>query len=81
MMSGIRDPLRELPDMHSVLNFVEVLLPDYLEPEKLQELQRKMYRVETIDTKSGELMQAPAGFTAEDELASFDAFAAMAGDG
>jgi hypothetical protein len=81
MRSGIVDPLRTLPDMHSVLNFVEVLLPDYLEPERLKELQREMYRRETIDTQSGELKAVPAGFTPEDELASFDAFAAIAGDG
>jgi hypothetical protein len=80
MMSGIRDPLRELPDMHSVLNFVEVLLPEYLEPDRLKELQREMYRQETIDTRSGELKVIPAGFDPQEELASFDAFAAMAGE-
>jgi hypothetical protein len=36
-----------------------------------------MYREETIDLESGELKAVPAGFDAADELAGFDAFAAM----
>lgn len=79
MRAGIKDPLRELPDMHAILDFVEVLWTEHMDAEQLEKFTRDMYREPTIDTASGELVAAPPGFEAEDELASFDAFAKMAG--
>ncbi|WP_420847579.1 DUF7240 domain-containing protein [Nocardia cerradoensis] len=75
--SGIPDPLRQLPDMHAVLDFVEVLWTESMDAKELEEWHREMYREETIDMESGELKAVPAGFDAADELAGFDAFAAM----
>jgi hypothetical protein len=66
--------------MHAVLDFVEVLWTENMGEKELAEFNREMYREETIDTRSGELKVIPAGFAPEDELASFDAFAAMAGE-
>lgn len=79
MRSGIKDPLRELPDMHSVLNFVEAMWTEHMDEKQLQEFNRELYRVETLNA-DGEVKVIPSGFERDDEMASFDAFAQLAGD-
>ncbi|MBB3040135.1 DUF7240 domain-containing protein [Hoyosella altamirensis] len=64
---GIHDPLRDLPDMHSLLNYVELILVQSCSDEKERDkLMFDLYRPEKGQT-------AP-GFTPKDQLASFDAF-------
>ncbi len=79
MRAGIKDPLRELPDMHAILDFVEVLWTEHMSAEQLAEFNRELYRVNTLNSE-GELIAIPAGFERDDELAGFDAFSAMAGE-
>jgi hypothetical protein len=66
--------------MHAVLDFVEVLWTENMGEKELAEFNREMYREETIDSQSGELKVIPAGFDPQEELASFDAFAALSGE-
>lgn len=67
--------------MHAVLDVAEYLWTEHMDSEQLDQFNRDMYRQDTIDQVSGEVIVAPAGFDAEDELAGFDAFEKMAGGG
>lgn len=75
-MSGIADPLRQLPDMHAVLDVVEVLLTEAMTREELSTYYRDMY---ADNTPVSATSSAPAGFTREEQKASFDAFRSFAG--
>lgn len=65
--------------MHAILDFVELLWTESMDAETLAQFNREMYRVDTLDSEGG-LIAIPAGFERDDELASFDAFAQIAGE-
>ncbi|MCM6777947.1 hypothetical protein NDR87_31385 [Nocardia sp. CDC159] len=64
--------------MTAILDVAECLLTDSMTEEQLVAFHRQVYGPETVD---GAPTTAPAGFDADSELAAFDAFAQMAGDG
>lgn len=75
ILSGIPDPLRQLPDMHAILDVVEVILLDSAHTrEDRDRLNTTLYRPSLEDDTP------PPGFEVAEQQASFAAFAALAGD-
>lgn len=79
ILSGIPDPLRQLPDMHAVLDVAEAIWTEHMDDKQYAQFCRDLYRQESF-TPDGDLVEIPAGFEPDDEMASFDAFAALTGD-
>lgn len=86
ILSGIPDPLRQLPDMHALLDVAEVLITEHMTAEQLSQYYRDTYPPARGDWArpgavgdDGEVLTPPPGFDAEDEMAAFDAFSKMAG--
>lgn len=70
-MSGIPDPLRQLPDMAALLDVAEVMITENMEKEALEKFHYSMYRPEP-----GEI---PVDFEPDDQLDAFAAFEQAAG--
>lgn len=71
MSAGIRDPINELPRLHSVLDYVEVLVTESMSSEDLEKYYFQMY--------APELGNEPDGFSENDQFAAFDAFVGSMG--
>lgn len=82
ILSGIPDPLRQLPDMHAILDVAEVLMTESMSKDELEAWWRKAYRQSRpAITPSGtapEERPDPPGFDVEDQQVSFAAFQKMA---
>lgn len=84
-MSGIPDPLRQLPDMHAVLDVAEAILTEPMTGDELSSYYRDMYAFSAPVSSAASAADAsaaevdPPGFTAAEQQASFDAFKAFAG--
>nr|WP_229434754.1 hypothetical protein [Nocardia farcinica]UEX21238.1 hypothetical protein LMJ57_19755 [Nocardia farcinica] len=74
ILAGIPDPLRMLPDMHAVLDVVEVMLTEHADAKALERLKQILYRPDLEDDTP------PPGFEVEEQQQSFKAFAAFAGE-
>lgn len=74
-MAGIPDPLRSLPDMHAVLDVVEVLLTENMTADERDSYYRRTY----VETRVVATDPVPAGFSVADQQNAFKAFAAFAG--
>ncbi len=72
ILAGIPDPLRQLPDLHAFLDVTEMLLTESMDKKQIDQFNMRMYRPEPG--------RKPEGFSREEQLSSFDAFDAMAGD-
>ncbi|BCK58387.1 DUF7240 domain-containing protein [Nocardia wallacei] len=78
ILAGIPDPLRQLPDMHALLDVTEVLITQHMTQEQLDRYNNSMYRPET--TAEGTLVAAPRGFEPDEQLSAFDAAMAALGE-
>lgn len=74
-MAGIANPLRDLPDMHAILDVAEYMLTEHMDNKALDRFQFKLYRPSLDDPTP------PKQFTAERQEQSFAAMEAMFGDG
>lgn len=79
ILAGIPDPLRQLPDMHAILDVAEVLITQHMTQEQLDRHNNALYRPET--TAEGMPVVAPSGFNVEEQLSAFDAAMAAFGGG
>ena len=77
MLAGIADPLNDLPDLHALLDVAEVLMLESLDEKDRDKLLNQLYAPDFTPNGDG-YKAAPAGFDEEDQMASFDAFAAVA---
>jgi hypothetical protein len=66
MLSGIADPLTQLPDMHAVIDIAEALIVEGLDAKGRDSFWFQLYRPEPNTT--------PVGFDEDEQLASFAAF-------
>lgn len=71
LLAGHSDPLRSLPDLHSLLDVTEAMLVETMEKDDLAKFYQRMYMPEVGSLEAGVV---PAGFAPEEQLASFDAF-------
>jgi hypothetical protein len=69
-LAGIADPLRQLPDLHALLDVVEQMLVEGKDEAGLAKLNNNLY-APAID-------ETPTGFDAADTLDAFGAFSAAA---
>jgi hypothetical protein len=72
ILAGIPDPLRQLPDIHAILDVVEVMLMENQDKAQREKLLDGLYMPDLEDK--------PSGFEEEDTEDAFAAFAAVAGD-
>ena len=70
IMAGIADPLRQLPDMHAILDVAEFILTEHMDQNQLDRYNSDMYRPALTDNF------VPAGFDQASQMAAFTAFAA-----
>ncbi|WP_280332010.1 DUF7240 domain-containing protein [Nocardia wallacei] len=77
ILAGIPDPLRQLPDMHAILDVAEVLITQHMTQEQLDRHNNALYRPET--TAEGMPVVAPRGFEVDEQLSAFDAAMAAFG--
>lgn len=75
MLAGVADPLRQLPDLHAVLDIAENVILEGKANEGGDALQRYLFQ-----TYKPEIGEKPQGFDDEDQLAAFDAFGGALGD-
>lgn len=75
MLAGVADPLRQLPDLHAVLDIAENVIMEGKANEGGDALQRYLFQ-----TYKPEMGEKPQGFDEDDQLDSFSAFAEGLGD-
>lgn len=75
MLAGVADPLRQLPDLHAVLDIAENVILEGKANEGGDALQRYLFQ-----TYKPEMGETPRGFEEEDQLSAFDAFGGALGD-
>lgn len=75
MLAGVADPLRQLPDLHAVLDIAENVIMEGKANEGGDALQRYLFQ-----TYKPEMGEKPQGFDEDDQLDSFGAFAEGLGD-
>lgn len=75
MLAGMADPLRQLPDIHALLDITENVIMEGKANEGGDALERWLFQ-----TYKPEVGQKPQGFEEEDQLAAFDAFGGALGD-
>ena len=75
MLAGVADPLRQLPDLHAVLDIAENVIMEGKANEGGDALQRYLFQ-----TYKPEMGEKPQGFDKDDQLDSFSAFAEGLGD-
>lgn len=75
MMSGMTDPLAQLPDLHAVLDIAEAFIIESKANEGGDAVQRFLFDLYKPDTG-----EEPDGFDGDDQMAAFDAFAGGLGD-
>ena len=72
IMAGITNPLRDLPDMYALIDVTEQMLLESFKEER----DRERYWITTYKPIKGQSMakdELPPGWSAEDEMADFDA--------
>nr|WP_280420631.1 hypothetical protein [Nocardia carnea] len=77
-MAGIADPLRQLPDVHAILDVAEVLITENMDSKQLDEYNRQMYHSARVVSRDPAEAPDPEGFDVATEQASFSNFAKMA---
>lgn len=78
-MAGIPDPLRQLPDLHAVLDVAEVLRTEALTRDELSDYYRQVYSTPVVAASTTTASAATPGFSVEEQKASFNAFRSFAG--
>lgn len=71
ILAGITDPLRELPDLHALLDVVEASATEQMSTEERDKFNFQMYRPDPSEK--------PVGFDEDEQLDAFAAFEAVAG--
>lgn len=72
VMSGVADPLRQLPTIYALLDAVEAMILDGMGKEEEREAYfRRMYTPPVGSMAKG---RTPKGFSAEEEMAAFEAW-------
>jgi hypothetical protein len=83
IMAGIPDPLRQLPDMHALLDVVEVIITEHMSPEQLDTYYERTYSYTTPDrvrnAEPGPDTAVPPEFSVAEQRSSFSNFARLAG--
>lgn len=69
-LAGVTDPLRQLPDLHALLDAVEALLLEHADADAVNKHMTALYRPDPSEK--------PRNFTADDQLDAFAAFEAAA---
>lgn len=73
-MAGIADPLRDLPDLYALIDITEHMLLESMEKDQDREQYwLKMYRPQPGLSPGTGTDRLPPGWSAEDEMAAFDA--------
>lgn len=72
ILTGIPDPLRQLPDLHAVLDVVEAAILEPMDRAEAGKFRFQLYRPDPSEK--------PKGFDEDDQLAAFAAFEAVAGN-
>lgn len=71
ILAGIPDPLRQLPDLHALLDLVEAMALESMTAEDRGKFHFQLYRPDPSEK--------PVGFEEEEQLDAFAAFEAVAG--
>lgn len=71
ILAGIADPLRQLPDMHAVLDVVEAAALESKTADEVGQFHFQLYRPDPSEI--------PKGFDEDDQLDAFAAFESVAG--
>ncbi|WP_428847273.1 DUF7240 domain-containing protein [Rhodococcus ruber] len=71
ILAGIADPLRQLPDLHALLDVVEAVAGESMTRDELGQFHFQLYRPDPSEK--------PVGFEEDEQLDAFAAFEAVAG--